>query len=155
MFLALKIVLILKWLSVHQNLSRIPHTELTVSRGVYLQQSNFLLTWCNPVNEMMKTAPKNNSPIQTCPFFIRICFKGFNFNWSFKIQYPHCAATIHNKRILSVNAQLYCSNYKWQLHVLATKQPSSGCIYQKYKRKLYTCSQCSTLVVAGNLCGQL
>jgi len=24
---------------------------------------------------------------------------------------------------LSVNAQLYSSNYKWQLHVLATKQP--------------------------------
>ena len=34
--------------------------------------------------------------------------------------------------------QLHCSNYKWQLHVSATQQPSSGCLCEKYKRKFYT-----------------
>jgi len=39
-----------------------------------------------------------------------------------------------------INAQLHCSNYKWQSHVLATKLPSSGCLCEKYKWKFYTCS---------------
>ena len=37
-----------------------------------------------------------------------------------------------------VKTQLHCSNYKWQLHVSATQQPSSGHLYEK--RKFYTCS---------------
>ena len=38
-----------------------------------------------------------------------------------------------------LNVQLHCSNYKWQLHVSAKKQPT-GCLCEKYKRKPYTCS---------------
>jgi len=40
----------------------------------------------------------------------------------------------------SVPLQLYCSIYRRKLHVSATPQPSSGCIYQNCKRKLCTCS---------------
>ena len=39
-----------------------------------------------------------------------------------------------------INTQLHCSHYKWQLHVSATQQPSSGCLCRKYNRKCYTCS---------------
>ena len=38
-----------------------------------------------------------------------------------------------------VNAQLHWSNYKWQLHVSATKKPSSGSLCEKKKGKSYTC----------------
>jgi hypothetical protein len=37
-----------------------------------------------------------------------------------------------------VNAQLHCSNYKWQLHVSATNQPSSGSSYEKQTGKSST-----------------
>ena len=42
--------------------------------------------------------------------------------------------------IFPINAQIHCSNYKWQLHVSATQQPPSGSLCEKYKRKFYTCS---------------
>ena len=34
--------------------------------------------------------------------------------------------------IFPVNAQLQYNNYKWQPHVSATKQPSLGCLCEKY-----------------------
>jgi len=64
--------------------------------------------------------------------------RDINYKYYFKVWYPHCASRLHNTR--SIDAQFYCSNYKWQLHIPATKQPSLGCIYQKYIRILYTCS---------------
>jgi hypothetical protein len=42
--------------------------------------------------------------------------------------------------IFPVNAQLHCSNYKWQQHMPATKQPQSSCLCEKYERKSYICS---------------
>jgi len=35
--------------------------------------------------------------------------------------------------IFPVNALCFCSKYKWQLHVSATKYPSTGCLSEKYK----------------------
>ena len=43
-------------------------------------------------------------------------------------------------QIFPINAQLHCRNYKWQLHVSATQQPSSGCLCEKCNRKFYNCS---------------
>jgi hypothetical protein len=39
-----------------------------------------------------------------------------------------------------VNTQLHCSYYKWQLHLTATKELSSGCLCGKYQRKSYNCN---------------
>ena len=52
--------------------------------------------------------------------------------------------TVTLKYIISAESwlvyrQLQCSNYKWQLHVSATKQPS-GYLSEKYTRKSHTCS---------------
>ena len=47
---------------------------------------------------------------------------------------------IIREETLPVNAQLHCGNYKWQLHVSATKYSTSGSLCEKYKRKFYTCS---------------
>jgi hypothetical protein len=46
--------------------------------------------------------------------------------------------TLTRAETVPINAQLYCSNYKWQLHIAATQQPSSGCLCEKYIRKSYT-----------------
>ena len=35
----------------------------------------------------------------------------------------------------TVNAQLHCKNYKWQLHVPATQQPTAGCLCEQYNSK--------------------
>jgi len=37
-----------------------------------------------------------------------------------------------------IKTQHPCSYYKWQLHVSATQQPSSGCLCEKCNRKCYT-----------------
>jgi hypothetical protein len=40
------------------------------------------------------------------------------------------------KEIASLNAVPNCSSCKWQLHVMATEQPSSGFIYQKFENEM-------------------
>jgi len=40
------------------------------------------------------------------------------------------------KETAPLKTLLYCSNCKWQLHVLATELPSSGCICQKYENEM-------------------
>ena len=37
-----------------------------------------------------------------------------------------------------IKTQLHCSYYKWELHVSATQQPSSGCLCEYCNRKCYT-----------------
>jgi len=39
-----------------------------------------------------------------------------------------------------VNVQIHSSNYKWQLRVSATKQPTTGPLYEKQTSKSYTYS---------------
>jgi len=48
-------------------------------------------------------------------------------------------AYMRRAEMWTFNAKLHCSNYKWQLHVSATKLQSAGCLCEKYKRKSYTC----------------
>jgi len=42
-----------------------------------------------------------------------------------------------------------CSYYKWQLHVSATQQPSSGCLCEKYNRKCYTAAYMRLKMING------
>jgi len=63
--------------------------------------------------------------------------------WScyFKMWYPAVPLQYTLRaEMWHLKTQLHCSYYKWQLHVSATQQPSSGCLCENYKMKFYSCS---------------
>ena len=50
------------------------------------------------------------------------------------------------------NKTHHCSYYKWQLHVSATQQPSSGCLCEKCNVKCYTAAYIRLKMINGRRC---
>jgi len=48
--------------------------------------------------------------------------------------------------------QCHCSYYKWQLHVSATQQPTSGCLCENCNRKCYTAAYIRLKMSSGRRC---
>ena len=65
------------------------------------------------------------------------CFSQVTFLWS-DIPTVPLEYIIREERQL-VNTQHHCSHYKWQLHVPATQQPSTGGLCENNERKFYSC----------------
>ena len=85
--------------------------------------------------------PQCNSKILQVPHPSKISNNVSGRSCFLKVWFPQCAFRIHNKKEMwTVNVQLHCSNYKWQLHASATKWPSSSCLCENYRTKSYTCS---------------
>ena len=52
-----------------------------------------------------------------------------------------------------IKTQRHCSHHKWELHVSATQQASSGCLCEKCNRKCYTAAYIRLKMINGRSVG--